>query len=91
MDCLIRTWEFFFDWSTLGIYRFAHLYKKHCTHTYGEISCTAYIHVFGSLFQYEENVVTIMFHLAELYNHYWPWNENGEEVAYKIRDKEGNT
>ena len=29
--------------------------------------------------------------LAELYNHYWPWNKNGEEVAYKIREKERNT
>ena len=29
--------------------------------------------------------------MAELYNHYWPWNKNGEEVAYKIREKERNT
>ena len=29
--------------------------------------------------------------LAELYNHYWPWNKNGEEVAYKIREKKRNT
>ena len=26
--------------------------------------------------------------LVELYNHYWPWNENGEEVGYKICDKD---
>ena len=29
--------------------------------------------------------------LAERYNHYWPWNKNGEEVAYKIHEKERNT
>ena len=82
----------FFDWSTLGIYRFAHFYKKHCTHVYIWWNFMYRIYTcFCSLFQYEENVVTIMFHLAKLYNHYWPWNENGEEVAYKIRDKEGNT
>jgi len=25
---------------------------------------------------------------VELYNHYWPWNKSGEEVEYKIREKE---
>ena len=25
--------------------------------------------------------------LVELTNHYWPWNEEGEEVEYKIVDK----
>ena len=29
--------------------------------------------------------------LVELYNHYWPWNKNGEEVDYKIREKERKT
>ena len=29
--------------------------------------------------------------LVELYNHYWPWKENGEEVDYKIREKERKT
>ena len=29
--------------------------------------------------------------LLELYNHYWPWNKKGEEVAYKIREKERKT
>ena len=23
-----------------------------------------------------------------MYNHYWPWNKNGEKVNYKIREKE---
>ena len=26
--------------------------------------------------------------LVELYNQYWPWNKNGEDVEYKIREKE---
>ena len=25
---------------------------------------------------------------AELYNHYWQWNKNGDDVEYKIREKE---
>ena len=25
--------------------------------------------------------------LLELYNHYWPWNEQGEEVTYKLRER----
>ena len=25
--------------------------------------------------------------LIELYNHYWPWNEQGEEVKYKLRER----
>ena len=29
--------------------------------------------------------------LVELYNHYWPWNKNGEEVKYKICKNERNT
>ena len=29
--------------------------------------------------------------LVELYNHYWTWNKKGEEVAYKIREKERKT
>ena len=29
--------------------------------------------------------------MVELYNHYWPWNKKGEEVAYKIREKERKT
>ena len=28
---------------------------------------------------------------VELYNHYWPWNKSGEEVEYKIREKERKT
>ena len=28
---------------------------------------------------------------VELYNHYWPWNKKGGEVAYKIREKERKT
>ena len=26
--------------------------------------------------------------MVELYNQYWPWNKNGEDVEYKIREKE---
>ena len=29
--------------------------------------------------------------LVELYNHYWTWNTLGEEVAYKIREKQRKT
>ena len=28
---------------------------------------------------------------VELYNHYWPWNKNDEEVDYKSREKERKT
>ena len=28
---------------------------------------------------------------AELYNHYWQWNKHGDEVQYKIREKEQKT
>jgi len=28
---------------------------------------------------------------VELYNHYWPWNKSGEEVEYKICEKEWKT
>ncbi len=26
--------------------------------------------------------------LVELSNHYWPWNEEGEEVKYRIRERD---
>ena len=29
--------------------------------------------------------------LVELYNHYCPWHKNGEEVDYKIREKNRKT
>ena len=29
--------------------------------------------------------------LVELYNHYWLWNKNSEEVAYKFRERERKT
>ena len=34
---------------------------------------------------------TLQIILVELYNHYWPWNKNGEEVKYTVREKERKT
>ena len=45
-DIALHLGVFFFNWSTLGTHRFLHWYRKYCTHKYGEIQFTAYIHDF---------------------------------------------
>ena len=76
----------FFAWSNLGTHCFLHWYRKYYTYTYSETTFTAYVHDFIHLFDMEKIRWWLCF-----YYHYWPWNKSGEEVEYKILEKERKT